>query len=205
MARGRSRWPPPPDQQVFTTGEVARICNVTIRTVIRWIDRGELEAYRIPGRRDRRVQRSDLIAFLKKHGLPLGPLAAQARRRILVVDDEPEVLEAVRPVLAGIEDVEVHTARNGYEAGTKTVALKPDVLLIDYNLGDVTGLDVARTIRENPELHGIRIVCMSGFLEPDEMKALLDRGIDDFVTKPLDLEALREKIERHLAGRTGRA
>ena len=194
MGRGRSRWPPPPDQEVFTTGEVARICNVTIRTVIRWIDSGRLKGYRIPGSRDRRVTRRELVRFLRRHDLPLGPLDPRAGlKRILVVDDEPEVLELIRPTLESLAGVEVHTATNGYEAGTKTVALRPDLLLIDYNLGDVTGVDVARTVRTDPDLAGIKIVCMSGFLTPDEVAGVLEQGIDGFVAKPFDLEDLKRR------------
>ena len=58
-------------QRKFTTGQVARICDVTPQTAAKWIDSGELKGYRIPGGNDRRVSRASLITFLKKHGMPL--------------------------------------------------------------------------------------------------------------------------------------
>lgn len=60
--------------QVFTTGEVATICNVSARTASLWIDSGRLKGYRLPGSADRRVTWPDLLAFLRDHGMPTGSL-----------------------------------------------------------------------------------------------------------------------------------
>lgn len=199
MPRGKSAWPPPPDQEVFTTGEVARACNVTIRTVIRWIDSGQLQGYKIPGSRDRRVPRRTLVRFMQSHGMPLGVLdPASGRKRILVVDDDEAILRLLEPFLRTLGDVEVATARNGYEAGTKTISLQPDLLLIDYHLGDITGLDVAKTVREHEELKDTKIVCMSGFLDGSDVEELKVHGVDDFLPKPLDLDELGRRLKRHL-------
>lgn len=196
MPRGRkSPWPPGPEREVFTTGEVARLCHVTPKTVIRWIDAGRLKAFKIPNSRDRRVQRADLLAFMRDHQLPLTALSGNVgRRRILVVDDEAEIRETIVDFLESLDLFDVATAGNGYEAGTKTVSFKPHLLLVDYNLGDVTGADVARTLRADPQLRNVKIVCMSGFLTQEQGDALVSHGVDDFVRKPLDLKALRQRI-----------
>lgn len=63
----------------YTTGAVARLCGVCMKTAGKWIDSGRLKGYRIPGGQDRRVLRSDLLAFLRREGMPLPPeLAARA-------------------------------------------------------------------------------------------------------------------------------
>lgn len=56
--------------KVFTTGQVAVICNVAPRTVSKWFDCGRLKGYRIPGSQDRRIPREDLILFLNEYGMP---------------------------------------------------------------------------------------------------------------------------------------
>lgn len=65
----------------FTTGQVARICRVSDRTVKNWINRGALEGYRLPAGRGRegprRVERAVLVEFLKANGMPLGALEVQ--------------------------------------------------------------------------------------------------------------------------------
>ena len=60
----------PIEKDVLTTGEVAKICNVAPRTVSKWFDTGVLKGYRIPGSKDRRIPVSQLIRFMKEHGIP---------------------------------------------------------------------------------------------------------------------------------------
>jgi excisionase family DNA binding protein len=196
MPRGRKgAWPPGPEREVFTTGEVAKLCNVTIRTVIRWFDAGVLEGYKIPNSKDRRIPREKLVRFMRAHGIPLGLLENDsARKRILIVDDEEAIVELLRRYFEGLGLFDVQTARDGYEAGTKTVAFRPHLLLIDYNLGSSTGADVARTVRADPELKEMRILCMSGFLSEAEGSALKEQGIDDFMKKPFDLGDVQRRV-----------
>ena len=60
-------------QNIFTTGQVAKICNVFPRTVCKWFDSGRLRGYRIPGSQDRRIPREHLLRFLREHGLAIPP------------------------------------------------------------------------------------------------------------------------------------
>lgn len=62
MAKGKN---------VFTTGDVAKICNVVPRTVQKWFDKGELVGYRLPLSKDRRIPLEELTRFLKAHNFPL--------------------------------------------------------------------------------------------------------------------------------------
>jgi two-component system response regulator RpaA len=187
------------ERAVLTTGEVARICNVTIKTVIRWFESGELKGYKIPGSRERRILRENLVEFLKRHGMPLDGLASRtAKRRLLIVDDEPGIVAVLERYFRELDLFEIRTATNGYAAGALTATFQPDVLIIDYNLGDVTGLDVARTIRSNPRLARTRILCMSGYVTEEESAALFAEGVDDFVRKPLDFMDVQKRVLRLL-------
>ena len=56
---------------VYTTKQVAELCNANQRTVSTWFDSGRLKGYRIPGSQDRRIPRDYLIKFLKEHGMPI--------------------------------------------------------------------------------------------------------------------------------------
>jgi excisionase family DNA binding protein len=55
--------------KVYTTGQVAKICQVAPRTVSKWFDNGRLKGYRIPGSQDRRIPHKHLVAFMKEHGM----------------------------------------------------------------------------------------------------------------------------------------
>ena len=59
------------DKQALTTGEVAKYCGVNFRTVIRWIERGHLEAYKLPGRGDNRIPVDSFVNFLKGNNMPV--------------------------------------------------------------------------------------------------------------------------------------
>lgn len=183
-------------KEVLTTGQVAKLCNVTIRTVIKWFENGHLEGFKIPGSRDRRFPREKVIQFMQEHGFPLGELAREisTRKRILVVDDEEAVLTLLGDYLRGLGLFDVETACNGYEAGMKTQAFRPHLLIIDHILGDVTGTQVAESIRADAKLKGTRIMVMSGFLKEPEVKEVLAKGVDEFLRKPFELEAVRDKI-----------
>jgi excisionase family DNA binding protein len=187
-------------KEVLTTGEVAKLCHVTIRTVIKWFEKGHLKGYKIPGSRDRRFARDDVLQFMKEHGIPITDpsLDVNAKRRILVVDDEEAVLAILEEYLRQIGLFEWQTARNGYEAGLKTHAFRPHLLLIDYNLGDTTGVQVAESLRADGKFDDVRVVVISGVLSAPELALLRTQGIDDFLRKPFTFEQVRDTIFRQL-------
>lgn len=70
-------------KDVFTTGEVAKICNVSLRTVIKWFDKGIISGYIIPGTKDRRIPRNDLMEFMKSHNIPFSFLEQITKGELL--------------------------------------------------------------------------------------------------------------------------
>ena len=187
-------------RDVLTTGDVAKLCHVTIRTVIKWFEKGHLKGYKIPGSRDRRFARSDVLQFMRDHGIPLTDRDAEpaAKKRLLVVDDEEAILAVIEEYLRQIGMFEWQTAKNGYQAGLKTQSFRPHLLLTDYNLGDITGVQVAESVRATPELAETRIVVVSGFLTEADVPGLRAKGIDAFLRKPFTFEQLRDTLFRLL-------
>jgi excisionase family DNA binding protein len=190
----------PLSKEVLTTGEVARLCHVTIRTVIKWFEKGHLKGYKIPGSRDRRFARGDVLLFMKEHGIPLAERDGDptTRRRILIVDDEESVITILEEYLRQIGMFDWQIARNGYEAGLKTRSFHPHLLMTDYNLGDITGAQVAESVRGDPELAEIKIVVFSGFVSEAEALQLKARGVDEFLRKPFSFEQVRDTVFRLL-------
>jgi excisionase family DNA binding protein len=187
----RARWA---DKQVFTTGEAAEVCKVSQQTIIRCFDSGRLLGFRVPGSRFRRIPRAQLIHFMRQNEIPLDVLGDD-RKRILVVDDDPQILAVVQETLKD-ERWEVRTAGNGYDAGILTEQFRPDVILLDYMLPDANGSAVCDRIRSNPEYAGIRVVFVSGVADDAEVDRLLKRGADGFIRKPFRAEELLRTIER---------
>jgi len=173
-------------KQVFTTGEVAQICKVSQQTVIRCFDSGRLKGFRVPGSRFRRIPRESLIAFMKNNQIPMEALET-GRKRVLVVDDDPAIIEMFTELLERDGRFEVKTATSGYDAGILTEQFRPDVLLLDYKLPDINGTVVCRTIRANPVYKHMQIIIISGVADPDEVADLKAAGADDFIRKPFDI------------------
>ena len=190
----------PLSKEVLTTGEVARLCHVTIRTVIKWFEKGHLKGYKIPGSRDRRFARGDVLLFMREHGIPLAERDGDptTRRRILIVDDEESVVTILEEYLRQIGMFDWQVARNGYEAGLKTRSFHPHLLMTDYNLGDITGVQVVESVRGDPELAEIKIVVFSGFVSESEALQLKARGVDEFLRKPFSFEQVRDTVFRLL-------
>ncbi len=180
-------------KSVFTTGEAAEICKVSQQTIIRCFDSGRLKGFRVPGSRFRRIPREALIAFMKDNGIPPDSLDS-GKRKILVVDDDPEIVELFVDVLERDGRFEVRTASTGYDAGMITQEFGPDLIILDYMLPDINGNVVCATIRQKPEFEHTKIIIVSGVVNQDEITDLIKSGADEFIKKPFNIEKIIEQI-----------
>jgi len=180
-------------KDLFTTGEAADICKVSQQTIIRCFDAGRLEGFRVPGSKFRRIPRQSLIKFMKENNIPLDKLES-GKKKVLIVDDDAEIVELIVDVLVRDGRFETKTASSGYDAGISTEQFRPDLILLDYMLPDVNGNVVCQTIRKNPEFETIKIIIVSGVVKQDEIDQLLKSGAEDFIRKPFDITELTDKI-----------
>lgn len=180
-------------KSVYTTGEVAKVCKISQQTVIRCFDSGRLKGFRVPGSRFRRIPRDRLIEFMKANDIPLDQLGS-GKKRVLVVDDDPAIVEMFVELLEQDGRFEVRTASTGYDAGILTQECRPDVMILDYKLPDVNGNVVCKAIRSNPNLQHMRIILISGVADPSEVEELLSAGADAFIRKPFKIDVVVSRI-----------
>ena len=180
-------------KDLFTTGEAAEICRISQQTIIRCFDAGRLEGFRVPGSRFRRIPRQSLIKFMKENNIPLDSIES-GKKKVLIVDDDAEIVELMVDVLIRDGRFEIDTASSGYDAGISTQQFRPDLILLDYMLPDVNGNVVCQTIRKNPEFENIKIIIVSGVVKQDEIDQLLKSGAEDFIKKPFSIVELTDKI-----------
>ncbi len=180
-------------KQVFTTGEAAEICKVSQQTIIRCFDNGRLHGFRVPGSRFRRIPRGELLRFMKANDIPIDGLES-TRKRVLVVDDDEQILDLFLDVFGRDDRFEVKTAKTGYDAGMLTEKFKPHLILLDYMLPDINGNLVCERVRANAELADTRIVVVSGVVKQDEIDALLHNGADEFFKKPFNIDQLVKRV-----------
>jgi two-component system, OmpR family, alkaline phosphatase synthesis response regulator PhoP len=140
-------------------------------------------------RQPRRRNRSDR----ERGGVIVAPLRAYDGcivKRVLVVDDEPEIVRLVRDYLerAGFE---VTTAANGAQALREFSRQRPDLVILDLTLPETDGLDVARAIRRTGE---VPIIMLTARTDEADRVAGLELGADDYVTKPFSARELVARV-----------
>src|SRR5262252_7057874 len=178
---------------VFTTGEAAKICKVSQQTIIRCFDSGQLKGFRVPGSRFRRIPRAELYAFMRDNGIPTDALES-GKRKILVVDDDQELVDLIVDVLEKDGRFEVRPVNNGFDAGMMVKEYHPDLIVLDVMLPDINGREVCQRVRSDKTMDDVRIICISGMVEEDKIHELKLAGADDFLHKPFDIEELIDRM-----------
>ena len=177
---------------VFTTGEAAKICKVSQQTIIRCFDNGTLKGFRVPGSRFRRIPRDQLFAFMKDNGIPTDALES-GKRKVLIVDDDEELVELLVDVFARDGRFDIKTANNGFDAGMLVKEFRPDLVVLDVMLPDINGREVCQRGRSDSSLEMVKILCISGMVENDKVQELVDSGANDFMQKPFTVDRLLER------------
>ena len=178
---------------VFTTGEAAKICKVSQQTIIRCFDNGQLKGFRVPGSRFRRIPREALYKFMKDNGIPTDALES-GKRKVLLVDDDADLLKLMTDVLEEDGRFEVRVASNGFDAGMMVKEYRPDIIVLDVMLPDINGREVCHRVRADTTLEDVRILCISGMIEEDKIQELRLSGADDFLHKPFEIEQLIDRM-----------
>src|ERR1700693_6228422 len=178
---------------VFTTGEAAKICKVSQQTIIRCFDNGQLKGFRVPGSRFRRIPREMLYKFMKHNGIPTDALES-GKRKVLLVDDDVELVELMTKVLEEDGRFEVRVTTTGFDAGMMVKDYRPDLIVLVVMLPDINGKEVCHRVRADPSLEDVRIICISGMIEEDKIQDLRLSGADDFLHKPFEIEELIDRM-----------
>ena len=182
---------------VFTTGEAARICKVSQQTIIRCFDNGQLKGFRVPGSKFRRIPREQLFMFMRDNGIPTDALET-GKRKVLVVDDDPDLVDLIVSVLDEDGRFETRIANNGFEAGMMVKEYRPDLIVLDVMLPDINGKEVCVRVRSDGSLENVRIICISGIVERDKIRELKEAGADEFLQKPFETDILLDRMCRLL-------
>jgi excisionase family DNA binding protein len=182
----------PDPHKILTTGYVAAACQVSLVAVKKWIRQGKLKAIRTPGGHYR-ITAAEMERFRAEYQFP-GSLTP--RVRVLVVDDEPEILSLVRDTLDGEAGWELDTASDGYEGLLKVGTFRPDVLVLDLRMPRLDGFEVCRRVKSNPATRSTRIIAITGHTGREMAERALRSGADACLTKPFRTNDLHDELTR---------
>ena len=187
---------PSPLGRLLTTGQAAALCGVDPKTIARWADAGVVPTHRTVGRR-RRLREADLLAFMRKQGIPL-PRAPHEAPTIVIVDDDRLVVRSLeRLIQRALPSARVHCGYNGFEAGLLIAGLRPDLVLLDIVMPGASGIEVCAALRAMPSLAHTRVIMVSGQITPEDGERLV--GADALIAKPFAPDELLRVVRDVLA------
>ncbi|MHC5115146.1 MAG: response regulator [Planctomycetota bacterium] len=172
---GQHKWA---DKVFFSTGEAAEICRVSQQTIIRHFDAGRLGGHRVPGSRFRRIPREELLRFLRENDIGTEALEDPVLR-ILVVDEDPAFVRALRVRIGHVDRVRWRFATSGFGAGLITERFDPHLVLLNPELPDVDGPLVCRELKAGRGRGAPVILVVTGTLEEDDAECLVAAGADE--------------------------
>ena len=186
-------------EELFTVGQAAKYCSLSRGTVWRYIKSGDLRASQTPGGHFR-ILIKDLNSFIVERGMY--PLAnnLSSNKKILIVDDDPQIRDLLTQILSA-HKYETETASSGFAAGAKVATFKPDLIILDLLMLQMSGFEVCRLIKEDPQTCHIKILAVTGYDTKENRDKIMKAGADDYMAKPLSKDALLERVAALLNGK----
>lgn len=198
------------EDELLKISEIAEVAKVLPSTIRHYTDIGLLRVagytdggHRLYSRTETLERLSKIQAFSKR-GLTLPEIKFEMEgkskiKKVLVVDDEPEVGELVTELLRiKFPHWQVKVATDGFMAGRMLGEFYPDIVILDLMLPGVDGFQVCRQIRNDPALIGILVLAITGYDSPEMRARIMECGADDYLAKPMDNKELVEKIKKLL-------
>lgn len=189
--------------KMLSTFVIARMLHVDPGSVANWIDQDLLKAHRTPGGH-RRVAHGDLLNFLREHAMPIPKGLRSDLTRILVVDDEPALTQAIgRTIRLAHPDYEVLEANDAFAAGMIAATVNPDVVILDLQMPGIDGYEVCRRIKSQDGTRHAAVVAMTARSSPDTEERIKRCGAAACLSKPPDMNALLREIDACLPAERG--
>jgi len=127
------------------------------------------------------------------------PLARRAIPLIVIADDDPDILLLVQTRLERF-GYQVVTARTGEEALDAILHYRPDVAVLDVRMPGMTGIDVVRHVRSDPDLAALPIILLTASASGADVEVVYEAGATDYIPKPFSPQDLRARVELLLGG-----
>jgi two-component system, OmpR family, alkaline phosphatase synthesis response regulator PhoP len=119
-------------------------------------------------------------------------------KKILIVEDEEDILELFSTTFDTLVDYETNCARDGEEALRIARVYKPDIILLDILLPKLDGYKVCKSVKSDPAMSHTKILMVSGMVQNSDLLKAQEAGADCYITKPFTLTALVEKVQELL-------
>jgi len=180
-------------QEYLVPQTVAQLMSVSLSQVYTWINNHELKADQVVNGHHRFLL-GKIKVFAQTKSIEL--VEQNNKQRILIVDDEPLYTAFLKDaLLENYNDVDIDVCFNGFAAGLKMSSFKPTVVLLDIMMPAVDGLEFCEQIKQDPLLNHTRVIVMSGGIDNDMKKRLINEGAEEYFEKPIDINKLMAQLD----------
>jgi excisionase family DNA binding protein len=171
-------------ESLYTTNQLAKLFGVVPTTVIDWIEKGKLEAFKTLGGH-RRITHQAVLDFLERNHLPYPPAFAHDAPKLVVLESQPDVLRALgAQVTQGLPDSRAFLENHPVDALVRMGVERPRLIIVDGQLPGIDILELCRRLKENPALSPLRILALvSDVADPMLTERLRGAGADDVLPR----------------------
>jgi two-component system alkaline phosphatase synthesis response regulator PhoP len=137
----------------------------------------------------------------KNRMAPVDGEKTKNQQTVLLVDDNEQNLELLEVYMEDLPELRVITARNGIEALQRVEEESPDLVLLDIMMPKMSGFEVCKRLKSNPETRDIIIIMVTALNETGDIERAAECGTDDYLAKPIDRKTLVDLVRSQLAAR----
>lgn len=190
------------DKKSFvTTREAALLLGVSLRTVQLWVESGALKAWKTEGGH-RRIPRTEIAKLLKQHHSDIEEKSPSRQLKILVVEDEPELLDVYKVYIKSWKfDCQLFTASDGYDGLLQIGEIKPDLIISDLMMPDMDGFRMIRSIKSHKETKDTQVIVVTSLDDEDiESQGGLPKDVL-VLKKPIPFDVIKGLIMGRVASK----
>lgn len=179
------------------TDEAARACGVSSRLLTRWLDQGQLKCNGVSRSTNnwKTIPGESLVEFMREHGIPLGDLEYQTKNRtrgkVLVVSQDQGLIEYLERELSDKKSFSIIVAANSFRGGIIAGRFRPDLILIDFEIGELEAIQICQDLRDDVILMGTILFAL---LNDDDRSSLDPLTINETFEKSFDATLLAERL-----------
>jgi len=184
---------------VYTPAEAAALCRMSGEDFQSKLRAGDVGFFGIPGGH-LRFRQPVLASYLERLRIPLPGTWTGAPRnfRVLLVEDDPDLLEIISELLRDEPRIDVRAEDSGFTAGLQIAGWHPDLILLDFLMPGMSGFDLCRRLRSRPDTADIPVLAVTSLTSVEDRKVISECGASDFLGKPFHSETLLLKVRQLL-------
>ena len=183
-------------KDVYGPAEISKICMRPLSEVQGWLQKSRLGSFTLPGGHVR-VMHETLREFMAQNRVaePDAWKFEKQKPKVLLVEDDPDLLEIITELLKEENWLDVRSENNGFTAGLQIAGWHPDLILLDFLMPGITGFEVCRRLRSQETTNDIPVLALTSLSSEEDRRAIFESGASDYLGKPFHSAVLIKKVK----------